>query len=33
MYDSEEIVKYEYENIWDFPDDVGILRHAGMDYD
>lgn len=31
--DPEEFVKYEYENIWDFPDDVGIFRHAGMDYD
>ena len=31
--DSEEFVKYEYENIWDFPDDVGISRHLGMDYE
>lgn len=28
----EEFVKYEYENIWDFPDDVGIFNHMNMDY-
>ncbi len=31
--EAEEFVKYEYENIWDFPEDIGIFRHRGMDYD
>ncbi len=25
--DSEEFLKYEYENIWEFPEDVGIPAH------
>lgn len=25
--DAEEFLKYEYENIWAFPDDVGIGQH------
>lgn len=25
--DAEEYVKYEYENIWDFPEDVGMQLH------
>ena len=27
--DAEEYLKYEYENIWEFPIDVGIQRHLG----
>ncbi len=30
--DSEEFVQYEYENIWSFPDNVGIFEHMNMDY-
>lgn len=31
--DPEEFVSYEYENIWEFPDDIGLPRHLMMDYD
>lgn len=27
----EELVCYEYENIWDFPDDIGLQRHLVFD--
>lgn len=27
--DPEEYLKYEYDNIWEFPPDVGIQRHLG----
>lgn len=28
--DPEEYLTYEYENIWEFPADVGIQRHLGL---
>lgn len=28
--DPEEYLTYEYENIWEFPVDVGIQRHLGL---
>jgi len=31
--DPEEYVAYEYENIWEFPDDIGLPKHLMMDYD
>ena len=27
----EELAGYEYENIWDFPDDIGLQRHLVYD--
>lgn len=27
--DAEEFLKYEYENIWELPGNVGILHHIG----
>ena len=29
---AEEFIKYEFENIWGLPDDVGISIHMNMDY-
>ena len=29
--DAEELAKYEFGDIWKFPDDVGILRHCSVD--
>lgn len=31
--DPEEYLAYEYENIWEFPVDVGIQRHLGLSED
>lgn len=28
--DPEKFLAYEYDNIWEFPDDVGISKHIGM---
>lgn len=27
--DAEEFLKYEYKNIWELPDDIGIQHHMG----
>lgn len=29
--EPEEFLKYQFENIWEFPDDVGCPRHSEMD--
>ena len=33
FHKAEEFLTYEYENPWDFPEDVGIPRHFEFDAD